>query len=387
MSKKRIVFVTKPFEPPGGTEKHLEDLILRLDLSEIDPVVLCLSVDLYTERLNAKHGLSVKIVNARTGDSFVSYMRLFVRLRPKVIVFVNGHLGLFPWYAYLAARLSTATGIFGIEHLVGDPPPARRAGRGVVNVLRRKVGWRERYVMKRRLEGILCDGVICVSDGVRDRLVGDYGFPREKTVTIRNGIRLDDYRARYNDDTDIRKKLGIGPEEVVLLCVARLARPKALDRLLHAVSRVLHQGCCCKCIIVGGGPLRAELVQKSIGLGLTNWVHFTGHVEDVEPYYQAADIFVLSSVKEGLPLTLLEAMAYGIPCIGTNVGGNAEVIIHGETGLIVHPDNGEEMDKAIVNLVADKELRCRMGINGKKRVAEFFDVDKSMAKIKEVILS
>jgi glycosyltransferase involved in cell wall biosynthesis len=133
--------------------------------------------------------------------------------------------------------------------------------------------------------------------------------------------------------------------------------------------------------------LKQNLVQKAEALGLSDSVHFIGHVNEVRPYYEAGEIFVLSSAKEGLPLVLLEAMAYGVPCIATNVGGNAEVIAHGETGFIVESANPEQLANAILELTGNADLRRRMGAKGKERVQRDFNIDDTMARLSEIILN
>ena len=236
------------------------------------------------------------------------------------------------------------------------------------------------------MEGLLCDRVICVSEAVRKRLVSDYLFPAHKTVTIRNGIDLNRHGGSFhNQENMIRKQLQIQSQEPIVLCVARFSKTKRIDILLSAMSKVLGEYPSCKCVIVGKGRLEQELKDQAKELGISDSIRFTGYMEQVSPYYEAADIFVLSSLREGLPLVLLEAMAHGLPCIATDIAGNAEVIVHGETGLIVEPGNSEELAKAILNLLMNKELRCAMGINGKKRVEQHFDVNQTVARLKEVI--
>jgi len=244
--KKRVVFVSYVYEKGGGTEKHLEDLIVRLDFSKVDPVILCFGPDVYTERINQKYGLRVEIHKVPKGETFLSYWRPFMRSRPHAIVFVNGNLGCFPWYAYVAARCCGAWRVFAIEHLIADPflwP--RRPGKGLLYELRRSIGWRARQgVWKFRTEGILCDRVICVSQAVNDRVVNDYDFPEHKTMTIRNGVDLNHYGSHRNGNG---KKERASAELPVVLCVARLSEPKGIDILLNAMVKVLRESPFCKC--------------------------------------------------------------------------------------------------------------------------------------------
>ena len=142
-----------------------------------------------------------------------------------------------------------------------------------------------------------------------------------------------------------------------------------------------------QCTIVGDGSLKTALIARACTLGICDSVHFAGHVEEIRPYYEAADLFVLSSSKEGLPLALSEAMAYGLPCVATDVGGNAEIIAHGETGLIVEPGSAEKLASAILYLLNNDDSRRQMGQKGRLRVQEHFDINENMARICEVILN
>ena len=129
-----------------------------------------------------------------------------------------------------------------------------------------------------------------------------------------------------------------------------------------------------------------ELRSRSVELGLGETVRFVGHVEDVRPYLEIAGLFVLSSEKEGLPLVLAEAMAYGVPCIATDVGGNREIIAHGHTGLVVESGSSEQIAQAIDYLLTHPEERIRMGSEARSRVEEHFGLDETMDKLAKVLI-
>jgi glycosyltransferase involved in cell wall biosynthesis len=190
-----------------------------------------------------------------------------------------------------------------------------------------------------------------------------------------------------SDGVAVRINASIDSDEFLLVSIARLSEQKAIDVLLLAMARVWQHGIRCKCIIVGDGPLRKQLSEQAFALGLSGNVFFAGFQEDVRPYLQAANAFVLTSRNEGLPLALLEAMASGLPCIVTNVGGNAEVLTHRVQGLIVSPGSVDEVAGAICYLVTHPCERAEMSRMARVRACEAFDVQDSMAEIKSVILS
>jgi L-malate glycosyltransferase len=262
--------------------------------------------------------------------------------------------------------------------------PARVEGwliRNIENRFRRM-----RHLLGVRLSALSYNATICVSEAIRGSLVGDYRFPAGKTVTIHNGVSLSRFGRSENGRRTVRTRAGIASEEFLFVCVARLSEQKAIDILLLAIARVLERGVRCKCVIVGDGPLRKQLSEQSVALGLSGYVFFEGFQEDVRPYLHAADGFVLTSHKEGLPLALLEAMACGLPCVVTGVGGNIEALTHGLHGLIVPPGSVDAIADAMSYLITHPRACAEMSKAAQARVRQQFDIEECMAQIKGMML-
>jgi len=381
----RILFVTNS-SSPGGTEKHLLDLVTRLDVSCSECIVLCMASDFYTNFVKDQQNVKVEKFTGKPPVSFLSYWYLFRRCDPDTILFVNSWLGLFPWYAYLAARLCGAKRVLAIEHLLADSPRTV-VGPGLWNGLLRLAGHHARVFRGIRLSGLLSHTTVTVSNAVRTKLIQDYGFPSAKTVTIQNGVDLGHYvRSKSSSPAGRKIELGLVESDQVILCISSLNSQKRIDVLLDAFRMVSKNNPKAKCVIVGSGDLESELRSRTIELGLADKVVFTGYIGDVRPYLEAADLFVLSSDKEGLPLALGEAMAYGLPCIATDVGGNSEIVAHGQTGLLVTPRSPEQLAEAIEYLLTRPEECHRMGANALRRVREHFNIEDSMRQLKCVLL-
>ena len=347
--------------------------------------MVCLGQDVYSEVLQRTPVAGVQVEMAAEPTGFWGFWALFRRLRPAVIVFVNGQLGLFPWPAYLAGRLGRRRRVVGIEHLLADEMPDAFMGRGPVAWLRAALGWRARHVARLRMAGVLSHRTICVSEAVRDRLVTQYAYPSARTVTVVNGIDVDYYYPDDGSARTVRTAQDIAAGAQVILCVASLVRQKRVDLLLDAVALLAADGITCVCLIAGDGPLRPALTEQASRRGVAAAVRFVGFVKDIRPYLQASDLFVLSSDKEGLPLSMLEAMASGVPCIVTNVGGNREVISHGESGLLVEAGSVEALAEAIrYGLTHDAAMRV-MGDNGRNRVRREFRIEESVRRITAII--
>jgi glycosyltransferase involved in cell wall biosynthesis len=235
-----------------------------------------------------------------------------------------------------------------------------------------------------RLPGRLCDVTICVSDAVRDRLVHEYHYPEGKTVTRRNGV--DTERFARGANVWPTPPILAGESGPVAVCVALLVPIKRIDVLVRAMKTVVARFPECRCVVVGSGPLESQLRALTGELGLEHNVLFTGHRDDVRPYLASADIFVLPSEREGLPLSLLEAMAFGLPCVATQAGGNLEVVRDGLNGYVVPSGSIPALAGAIEGLFGDRKARARMSQNARRTVEEEFDIEKSMAGVKAAIL-
>ncbi len=382
----RILFVTQTPEF-GGAEKHLIDLVRRIGDSAHCTIV-CFSGDFYSAALHAQPHVQVVKVPRITKRKLWSFWRVFRRYPADVIVLVKGIFEHYPLSAYVAARACGARRVMALEHLIPDPLPGPSPGGGVAGFLRRLIGWRTRYLVGTALQGYLCHVTVCVSEAIRRRLIDEYGYPTSRTITIRNGIDLSHYGS-----VRLRERIGSGspneggPACVTLVCAARLSSVKRIDMLLDALAGTVKRYGGWRCLILGAGPLESELRERAQRLGLSAWVTFVGQVADVRPYLREADLFVLSSEKEGLPLALLEAMAAGVPAVVTDVGGTREVVVHGQNGLLVRSGSVEELERAINHMLANPEERRRMGEAARAHVQQHFDINISMERLTRTVLT
>lgn len=386
-----MIFLTRPFGF-GGTEKHLVDVIQRLDPTASEVAVVVTGLDPYTERLGKANLKRVRVVPGPRGGKFLRWWLFLRSLRPRIVVFVNGDFPLFSWRMYLAARFSGARRVVAIEHSIANPP-AYASLRSALRVPRRK--WRAlrewltgpvRRAVTMRLPGLVSDATICVSDPVRERLIREYHYPAAKTITRRNGVDLSFFArnaADWGAPRDLLAGKGKGP---VAVCVALLVPCKRVDVLIHAMTRVVTRYPESCCVIVGGGVLEQELRSMVGELGIEKNVLFVGWRDDVRPYLAAGDVFVSASEREGFGLALVEAMAFGLPCVAADAGGNRDVIREGVNAFLVPAGSADALADAIARLFGDPEERARMGKNARRIAEEEFDIEKSMAGVKAAIL-
>jgi glycosyltransferase involved in cell wall biosynthesis len=387
-AKRRVLFVTNAFSY-GGSEKHLLELLKRLDDPGVEAVILCTDSDPFSERLNQGYRSCVAIRSEKSLKSVQDWRRVFEEIRPDVVVLVYGTLWMLPWQAAAAAWLARVPKLYAIQHLMPQPPPEPRVLKikSPRDIARRIFGKRVRRILSSRIQPNLSNKTICVSNAVRDALIKQYRFPAPRMLTIHNGISSSEFVSSPSDGVAVRKRLGIRPDDFVLVCTARLSAEKGIDILVSAMGRIIQKDQSCKCIVIGEGALREALSAQAKSLGADGHVFLEGFQADVRPYLSAADAFVLTSHIEGLPFSVLEAMSCGLPCVVTRVGGNAEAVAHGANGLVINPGSIEEVVEAITYLRSHPDERARMGHASRSRAQNEFDIEARMADIKRLILS
>ena len=200
------------------------------------------------------------------------------------------------------------------------------------------------------------------------------GIKDTQIIVIPDGINIIQSPVKLPPDWPI------APNKVGLVCVGRLSPEKGQFWLLKALANPLLHKADIHVVFMGDGKMSTELLDLSTQLGLNEMVSFVGMRRDILEWLPNFDIFVLPSDWEGISLALLEAMATGIPVVATAVGGTPEVVVDGETGLLVPPRDPEALAESITRLLNDPEMRQRMGQAGRQRVQDHFTIEETVLK-------
>lgn len=245
------------------------------------------------------------------------------------------------------------------------PKPALVAARRVDFHLKRNAFSRWKYS--------LVDVMITSSDAIRDILVAD-GFPKERVITVHEGVDVD--RVANQPSFDLHKALWLPAGAPVVGNVAALVPHKGQRYLIDAAAIVVRSRPDVQFLIFGEGELRKLLQYQIRHLGLERHVQLVGFRADVLACVRSFDVFVMSSITEGLGTSLLDAMALARPVVATEAGGIPEVVEPGVTGLLVPPEHAAPLAEAILTLLADPALGRRMGEAGLARVRERFTAER-----------
>jgi len=228
-----------------------------------------------------------------------------------------------------------------------------------------------------RLAGLLfavtrrVDRIVAISSQIQGELI-NHSFARERIIRIPNGV--DTNRFRPARDREAAKRV-LGLQGKIVSFIGRLDPQKGLHHLLDAWSAVVAQRPDARLLLLGTGPQEAELMRLAEELRVSRSVDFLGYREDVRPYLQATDVFVLPSLAEGMSNVLLEAMASGLACVATRIGGNTDLVEDDVNGVLVEPADGAGLANAILRLVQSDADAARLGVAARERVERELSIE------------
>jgi glycosyltransferase involved in cell wall biosynthesis len=256
-------------------------------------------------------------------------------------------------------------------------------GAGVPVVVHTEHG-KERYADRLRtrwlgrLAGRYSKRFFCLSQDMAAAVKAYHIVPPGKVRVILNGIDTTCFQ-KPEDTSNLREELGIPVSAPVIGTVSRLTPVKRHDVLLRAFAQVRQQMEEAHLLIVGAGPLMADLASLAAEFGVDRVTHFLGYQPEPQRYLHLIDIFALTSVSEGIPQALLEASSAGIPAVASQVGGVPEVIDHGRTGLLFPSGDVNALTRGIITLLKDREMARRIGGAARERVESLFHIRRMAA--------
>lgn len=339
----------------GGAESLVVEHV-RLAAADVTSTVVALNRGGPALEAAAAAGAEA-LVLAKGGARLSGLLRLARLMKARRIDVVNGHNPSGALYGTLAARLAGVPVALRTEHSIHYPGRGSRLYGPVEGLLTR-----------------LADRVICVCEAARASHAGRFASLADRFVTVPNGIAATAAPVRPRVET--RAALGLAPDQPVALTVGSLTPQKSQDVLLRAMAAARARAPGAVLLVAGEGRLREPLLALHAALGLGESVRFLGARTDVPDLMEACDVFVLSSSREGLSVTLLEAMRAARPAIATAVGGNAEAVADGATGRIVPVGDVEAMAGALAELLGDGARRAAFGAAGRERWRERFTAER-----------
>jgi glycosyltransferase involved in cell wall biosynthesis len=350
--------------PTGGAERQAERLAGYLVAKNVHTGVITRRVGALA-RVEERDGFEIHRImqvgpgKMKTITFTIAAIIFLIRFRNTYDI-LHAHLAFSPAIAAAVAGKILGKSVivkFGNSDSFGDIQRSQKTLRGRIRLA----------ILRRWVD-------VCIAlDADMEKEILAAGFARDHVIRMDNGIDTTKFKPGV-DKLLARKSLNLGLEnKVLILYSGRMVPQKALPLLIKAVQQAVKSCQDLHLLMVGSGEDRASLIALTDELGLAHCVTFIDQVSDVKPYLHAAELFALPSLAEGISNSLLEAMSCGLACIATSVGGSPEVLEGGKVGMLVAPQNVEELTAALVCLGQSEEKRMRLGVLARQRVLEKYD--------------
>jgi glycosyltransferase involved in cell wall biosynthesis len=248
--------------------------------------------------------------------------------------------------------------------------------------------WRARYVYDQLDLRLLryFDHVLVVAESMR-KTISHFGVKKDKLTYVKNAIDSQFFRRRGSCQSELREQLGVPTGGVVIGAVGRLNAEKDYPNFFQAAKLLLKERQDLHFVIAGKGPLEAKLQKQAEEMGLADRIRFLGHFHDVRQVYEMLDMYVLSSTREGLPNTVLEAMAMEVPIVATDVDGVGEAVRHDREALLVPARAPERLAEGIRAVLTNEPLGSRLRQAARARVTTEFSFARRMRRVEGIYRS
>jgi sugar transferase (PEP-CTERM/EpsH1 system associated) len=352
----------------GGLENGLVNLIAHLDSHRFEHVVCAMRrLGPNAERLEAA-GARVVCLGGQTGSRFQvrTLVRTMREVKPDLVHSRN-------WAAIEAVLAGKWVGVRGVVH----------SEHGLEADTAKAEPWRRNCF--RRLAFEAADRVLAVSSQLRDLHARRTGFPARRVAVIHNGVDSERFQPNLSLRASIRAELGIAEDQFCIGCVGNLTPVKDYRTALNAAGALDKVCKDWRLLVIGEGAERGQLEQfVQAHPAWKDRVAFLGLSHRVPELLAAMDVYVLSSVIEGISNSLLEAMASGLPAVATAVGGNPEVVVDGESGILFPAGDFNRLADQLFLLRQQPDLRARLSQQARRRVREEFSIDSMVRSYREV---
>lgn len=350
--------------PVGGAETLLVNLIRRFDRDRINPSVVCLKErGPLGEELSAEFPVDSHLIRSKL--DFGVLFRLaanFRRNRTDAIVTVGAGDKMF--WGRLAARLAGVRVICAALHSTGWPDGVGRLNRSLT---------------------FLTDAFIGVAKSHGEFLVNFERFPSNKVFVIPNGIDTDRFRPESSCRESVREELGLASRAKLVGIVAALRPEKNHALFVQAAVKIRTQIPDAHFLIVGEGPEREKIAKLIESMGGLAFIHMLGNRSDTPRILAALDAFVLSSLNEASPVSILEALSCQVPVVATNVGSVSESVINQWNGFTFPSGDERELVDRVVQLLKDRDMNIELGQNGREHVIRNGSLDNMVELYEDLI--
>ncbi len=369
--KTKILIITDVFKKIAGSERNITQLLRGMDQTRFQVYVACFYSGEVAQAMRAEE---FQIYSLRLGGIYsikglrnIIFLYKLIRVE-KINLIVTYHEG------------SDFLGLV-LSNLCDIPIISNRRDMGFKTRLPHRVAY--------GLFGRYFDGVITVSDAVKNEVIDRGWFKEGKVRSIHNGIIVEEYANNNVDRGSIKRSIGIGVDKYVVGLIGNIKKIKGIRYFLHAASVICAEISDVEFVVIGydlneAGNSMNDMKLFAERMNIADKIHFLGGRSDIADLISIFDVAVISSLSEGFSNVLLEYMASAKPVVATDVGGNREAVVHGETGLLVPSENALKLAEGIKVFLENREIALRYGLAGRRRVEKEFTLRNMITKYETI---
>lgn len=345
----------------GGAEEHMLCLLRGLDRRKFRPLLVCPQELIELLRADLPKDVTVLPLALESHLQLGRMRALASFLRQQRVQVLHSH-------GFRPSLLASPVGRWAGVPVRVETPHVREYWRK---------GWKANYAID-RWAGRFVDRYIAVSEANKRYLVDEKKLPADKITVILNGCDIAGFDAVPVTVNGVKTRAGFAENDSVLVVAARLEPQKGHSVLLRAMASLKAEFSTLRLVMLGDGSLRSQLESEVRELGLQDSVRMPGHSPDVRKWIKVADVCVLPSFAEGLPLFAIECLAMQRPMVATAVDGTPEIVVDGKTGLTIPPGDITALAGAIGALLRDPARAVQLAANGAKWVRERFTLERQI---------
>ncbi|MFH1379831.1 MAG: glycosyltransferase family 4 protein [bacterium] len=361
--KIKVLYIMEGSSFGGGSRAFLQ-LVKGMNKELFDPSFACLSggqLHQHLTRAGIRH-YPLDFIRLISPKIFWDLWKIFKKEQPHI---VHNQGTRVEFYSRITARLTKIPVIFSTAAMYIDDFDIGCIKKAVYSCM----DWISRKYAHH---------FIVVSEAGKQKLINMYHIRPEKISVIYNGIEPEIYNPERYDAAALKHKLGIPPDALVIGSAGRLCYQKAFHVFIESAAQVLASYPNIQFLLVGDGPLKKDLEQLAHKSGIDKNIIFTGFRNDIPEMLACMDIFVLSSILEGNPIILLEAMAMAKPMVVTEIDGVKEVVENHKSAYVVNPGNPQAMADCIKDLIKDKHKAKNMGLRSQQEAKAKYDIKQAI---------
>lgn len=354
----------------AGVEEHILQLLNGFDRRLITPYLACTPQLAELIKPDLRRDVDVFPMTIDRLTDFAGASKLARILRKREIQILHSH-------TFRASLFASPIGKFCRVPMILETSHGRELWRK---------GWIKSRFFIDRFAARFVDYLIAVSESTAQYLVEQKRLPAKKIVVIRSAVNLRDFDPNRRAPEGLKRSLGFGEDDPVLIVLARLEPQKGHRVLLEAMPLILREHPSARLVCLSDGALRAELEKLVATKSLTSHVRFVGRQPNIREWLALADLTVLPSFHEGLPLAVIESLAAGRPVVATAVDGTPEVVLNGKTGLTVPAGDPARLADAVNRTLGDPLRAREMAQAGRELVLREFSVEKLIQSTQNLYL-